>query len=98
MDEVEKCNLNESGFLQAAREVSIATIPFIENNQKALNSIRYSWSGEEMDKKLYDIMDEIHNVCISYGCEKNGYCNYVKDANITGIVKVADTMLAQGSI
>jgi len=62
------------------------------------NSLRISWSREEVDQRLKDIMEDIHNSCIEYGKEKDGYCNYVKGANIAGFVKVADAMLAQGVI
>jgi glutamate dehydrogenase (NADP+) len=62
------------------------------------NSLRISWTREEVDDKLKAIMEEIHDSCIKYGKEKDGYCNYVKGANIAGFVKVADAMLAQGVI
>lgn len=62
------------------------------------NSLRISWTREEVDDKLKAIMEEIHDSCIEYGKEKDGYCNYVKGANIAGFVKVADAMLAQGVI
>jgi glutamate dehydrogenase (NADP+) len=62
------------------------------------NSLRYNWSREEVDEKLREIMLNIHNSCLKYGMEKDGYINYVKGANIAGFVKVADAMLAQGVI
>ncbi|WP_116216461.1 MULTISPECIES: NADP-specific glutamate dehydrogenase [unclassified Allomuricauda] len=62
------------------------------------NSLRISWTREEVDERLKGIMEDIHNACIEYGKEENGYCNYVKGANIAGFVKVADAMLAQGVI
>ncbi|MGB3773829.1 MAG: NADP-specific glutamate dehydrogenase [Leeuwenhoekiella sp.] len=62
------------------------------------NSIRYNWSAEEVDQKLHEIMYDIHNACVEYGEEENGYINYVKGANIAGFVKVADAMLAQGVV
>ncbi len=62
------------------------------------NSLRISWTREEVDQKLKDIMEDIHDSCIEYGKEKDGYCNYVRGANIAGFVKVADAMLAQGVI
>ncbi len=62
------------------------------------NSLRISWTREEVDKRLKGIMADIHDACIEYGKEDNGYCNYVKGANIAGFVKVADAMLAQGVI
>ena len=62
------------------------------------NSLRISWSREEVDQRLKDIMEDIHDSCVKYGKEEDGYCNYVKGANIAGFVKVADAMLAQGVI
>jgi glutamate dehydrogenase (NADP+) len=65
--------------------------------EMAQNSLRYSWSREEVDNKLKDIMLDIHNSCITHGFEKN-YVNYEKGANIAGFIKVADAMLAQGIV
>lgn len=62
------------------------------------NSLRISWTREEVDERLRGIMEDIHDSCIEYGVEDDGYCNYVKGANIAGFVKVADAMLAQGVI
>lgn len=61
------------------------------------NSLRLSWTREEVDKRLHDIMRNIHASCIKHGTEK-GYTNYVKGANIGGFVKVADAMIAQGHV
>lgn len=62
------------------------------------NSLRFNWTREEVDLKLKDIMSNIHDSCIQYGKEEDGYINYVKGANIAGFVKVADAMLAQGVV
>jgi len=62
------------------------------------NSIRLNWSREEVDKKLNDIMKDIHENCVKYGTEADGYVNYVKGANIAGFMKVAKAMMAQGII
>ena len=62
------------------------------------NSLRISWTREEVDERLKKIMADIHDACIEYGKEEDGFCNYVKGANIAGFVKVADAMLAQGVI
>ena len=62
------------------------------------NSLRYNLSREEVDEKLKDIMMDIHDSCIEYGSDDNGYVDYVKGANIAGFVKVADAMLAQGIV
>tara|TARA_B110000091_G_scaffold212718_1_gene260091 strand:- start:1138 stop:1362 length:225 start_codon:yes stop_codon:yes gene_type:complete len=60
------------------------------------NSLRINWSREEVDTKLKQIMHDIHSSCIEYGTEGE-YVDYVKGANIEGFVKLADTMLDQGS-
>lgn len=62
------------------------------------NSMRLSWSREEVDQKLHNIMVSIHENCVRYGKEKGGYINYVNGANIGGFVKVADAMLDQGLV
>jgi len=61
------------------------------------NSMRLSWTSEEVEKRLHDIMIAIHENCVRYGKEGN-YVDYVKGANIAGFVKVADAMLAQGIV
>ena len=61
------------------------------------NSMRMSWSAEEVDQKLHTIMKGIHEQCMKYG-EENGYINYVKGANIAGFMKVANAMMAQGIV
>jgi glutamate dehydrogenase (NADP+) len=62
------------------------------------NSLRLSWTREEVDERLKGIMSAIHSACLTYGSEDGGYTDYVKGANIAGFVKVADAMLAQGVV
>ena len=62
------------------------------------NSMRLSWTSEEVDQRLHNIMINIHKNCVKYGTEPDGFINYVKGANIAGFVKVADAMLAQGLV
>ena len=62
------------------------------------NSLRLSWTREEVDQRLKDIMTAIHEACLTYGKDEKGYTDYVKGANIAGFVKVADAMLAQGVV
>ncbi|MCH7523617.1 MAG: glutamate dehydrogenase, partial [Bacteroidetes bacterium] len=62
------------------------------------NSLRINWTREEVDDKLKKIMSDIHDVCIKYGEQEDGYVDYVKGANIAGFVKIADAMLAQGVV
>jgi len=62
------------------------------------NSLRLSWTGEEVDERLKAIMANIHESCVKYGSDANGYVDYVKGANVAGFVKVADAMLGQGVV
>ena len=62
------------------------------------NSLRLSWTREEVDEKLKKIMKEIHESCVVYGKNEDGTVDYIKGANIAGFVKVADAMLAQGIV
>ncbi|MEL7587244.1 MAG: NADP-specific glutamate dehydrogenase [Prolixibacteraceae bacterium] len=62
------------------------------------NSMRLPWTREEVDARLHQIMINIHETCVKYGTEKDGYINYVKGANIGGFIKVADAMIAQGVV
>ena len=62
------------------------------------NSLRLNWTREEVDSKLHQIMNDIHESCVEYGQTNDGYIDYVKGANIAGFVKIADAMLAQGVV
>jgi glutamate dehydrogenase (NADP+) len=62
------------------------------------NSLRLSWTAEEVDSKLHGIMVSIHTACVQYGKEADGTIDYVKGANIAGFVKVADSMIDQGLV
>lgn len=62
------------------------------------NSLRLSWSAEEVDQKLHGIMVSIHEACVKYGKDEDGHIDYVKGANIAGFVKVADSMIDQGLV
>ena len=62
------------------------------------NSIRTAWTREEVDEKLRQIKINIHESCVKYGKQKDGYINYVDGANIAGFVKVADAMIDQGVV
>ncbi len=64
--------------------------------EMAQNSQRLSWTSEEVDAKLLWIMENIHDNCVKYGTEADGYVNYVKGANVAGFMKVAKAMMAQG--
>ncbi len=62
------------------------------------NSLRYNWTRDEVDAKLKQIMSDIHDSCVKYGTQADGYVDYVQGANIAGFVKVADAMLDQGVV
>ena len=62
------------------------------------NSERRSWSEAELQQMLKDIMSGIHERCLTYGEQGEGYVDYVKGANIAGFKKVADAMLAFGVV
>ncbi len=62
------------------------------------NAIRLSWSRGEVDDRLHAIMQNIHHVCVEHGSEKGGFVNYINGSNIGGFVKVADAMIAQGTV
>ncbi len=63
--------------------------------EQTQNAMRLSWTREQVDEQLLDIMKKIHSTCVEYG--KDGdYTNYVRGANVGGFIKVADAMLAYG--
>ena len=62
------------------------------------NAMHLSWTAQEVDEKLHQIMHNIHEQCVKYGTEPDGYINYVKGANIAGFMKVAHAMMAQGIV
>ena len=62
------------------------------------NSMKLNWTREEVDAKLHQIMMSIHDACVEYGTEPDGYINYMKGANIAGFMKVARAMVEQGIV
>ncbi len=62
------------------------------------NAMHLSWSAEDVDQRLHQIMHGIHEQCVRYGKETDGYINYVKGANVAGFMKVARAMMAQGIV
>lgn len=61
------------------------------------NAMHISWTAEEVDERLHQIMHDVHDQCVRYGREE-GYINFVKGANIAGFMKVARAMMAQGVV
>ena len=88
----------EAGILFAPGKAANAGGVATSGLEMSQNSMRLTWAPEEVDAKLRGIMKNIHDSCVKYGTEKNGYINYVKGANIAGFIKVADAMLAQGVV
>ena len=70
----------------------------ISGLEMAQNSMRMSWSWEEVDEKLQKIMKKIHQQCLEHGVDSNGSTNYIKGANLAGFKKVADALLAYGIV
>ncbi len=62
------------------------------------NAMHISWTAEEVDARLHQIMHDVHAQCLQYGREKDGYINYVRGANVAGFMKVARAMMAQGLV
>ena len=90
-------HFHSNNVLYAPGKASNAGGVAVSGLEMAQNSLRYSWTREEVDQRLQAIMKDIHQVCASYGKVKDGI-NYEKGANIAGFVKVADAMLAQGVV
>ncbi len=88
----------KSKILFAPGKASNAGGVAVSGLEMSQNSLRLSWPKEEVDKRLHDIMVEIHKTCVKYGTDSDGFVNYVNGANIGGFVKVADAMLAQGYV
>jgi glutamate dehydrogenase (NADP+) len=95
---------------EAIEEFQKAGIPFapgkavnaggvaVSGLEMSQNAMKLNWTTEEVDAKLHHIMSSIHEACIKYGTQSDGYVNYVNGANIAGFIKVADAMLDQGII
>ncbi len=66
--------------------------------EMAQNSMKLNWQRNEVDRRLHEIMENIHVSCVEHGTEEDGYVNYVKGANIAGFMKVANSMVDQGVI
>jgi len=62
------------------------------------NAMKLNWGREEVDRRLHEIMRNIHSACVKYGKQEDGYVDYVKGANIAGFLKVANAMLDQGIV
>lgn len=88
----------EAKILYAPGKASNAGGVSVSGLEMTQNSERISWPSEQVDEKLKWIMQNIHENCVKYGTEADGYVNYVKGANIAGFMKVAKAVMAQGII
>ncbi|KZN37125.1 hypothetical protein N474_22335 [Pseudoalteromonas luteoviolacea CPMOR-2] len=88
---------HERGILYAPGKAANAGGVAVSALEMSQNSIRMSWSENELEQKLHNIMQQIHDQCVKYG-EHDGKVNYVDGANIAGFIKVADAMLAYGVV
>jgi len=88
----------QAGILYAPGKASNAGGVATSGLEMSQNSIRLSWTREQVDERLHEIMCNIHAQCVKYGADENGNINYEKGANIAGFIRVADAMLAEGHV
>lgn len=86
----------EAKLLYAPGKASNAGGVSVSGLEMSQNSLKLSWTREEVDARLHGIMKSIHEACVKYGTQPDGYVNYVKGANVAGFMKVAKAMMAQG--
>ena len=88
----------DAKILYAPGKASNAGGVAVSGLEMSQNSERLSWTSEEVDNRLKIIMNDIHENCVKYGTEADGYINYVKGANVAGFMKVAKAMMGQGIV
>lgn len=88
----------EAGLLYAPGKAANAGGVAVSGLEMSQNSERLSWTREEVDNRLKGIMNNIHENCVKYGTQPDGYINYVRGANVAGFLKVAKAMMAQGIV
>lgn len=88
----------EAGILYAPGKASNAGGVSVSGLEMSQNSLKFHWTREEVDARLHRIMKSIHESCVKYGTQPDGYINYVKGANVAGFMKVAKAMMAQGVV
>ena len=86
----------KAGLLYAPGKASNAGGVSVSGLEMSQNSLKLSWTREEVDARLHQIMKSIHESCVKYGTQPDGYINYVKGANVAGFMKGATAMMAQG--
>ena len=87
----------DAGILYAPSKAANAGGVAVSGLEMTQNSMRMSWSRDELDRRLHTIMQEIHDKCVRYG-EEGGKINYRKGANIAGFIRVADALVACGNL
>ena len=90
--------LEKAGVLYAPGKASNAGGVATSGLEMSQNAMRISWTREEVDVRLHEIMKGIHDACVRYGRRADGTLSYADGANVAGFVKVADAMLAQGVV
>jgi glutamate dehydrogenase (NADP+) len=90
--------LQDAGVLFAPAKAANAGGVAVSGLEQSQNAIRISWTHEEVDTRLKEIMKQVHAKCVAYGEEDGGRIDYVTGANLAGFVKVADAMLAYGAV
>ena len=90
--------IQEAGLLYSPGKASNAGGVATSGLEMSQNSMRQSWTAEEVDAYLRRIMHSIHDACVKYGTREDGSVNYVKGANIAGFIKVAGAMADQGLV
>jgi len=90
--------IQKNGLLFAPGKAANAGGVATSGLEMSQNSMKMSWSSNEVDGRLHEIMCNIHNQCVKYGKRTDGYIDYVKGANIAGFLKVANAMLDMGVI
>lgn len=88
----------EAGMLYAPGKAANAGGVAVSGLEMSQNSERLSWTREQVDARLKTIMNDIHQNCVKYGTQNDGYINYVRGANVAGFLKVAKAMIAQGIV
>ena len=88
----------DNKLLYAPGKASNAGGVSVSGLEMSQNSERLSWTAKEVDDYLKRIMNDIHENCVKYGTQADGYINYVKGANVAGFMKVAKAMMAQGIV
>ena len=90
--------IQDAGLLYSPGKASNAGGVATSGLEMSQNSMRQSWTAEEVDSYLHRIMKDIHAACVKYGTREDGTVNYVKGANIAGFIKVAGAMADQGLV